>query len=134
MCVGFFLMKLQVSILPLYWEKGVQHYFSPRILQDIWDNSFTEHLYATASNLQKYFTNKLQKNIWKKAKIGKKNNGTRRKTLKHYMTQVFISVYYSKISFFLFLLLPMIYLKLVFLEKMQSHWRFIYYRKWLRKK
>ena len=121
MCVNLFKIKLQVSMLPLYWEKGVQHYFSPRILQDIWDDSFTEHLYVTASNLQKYFTNKLEKNIWKKAKIGKKNTDTHRKTLKHYITQIFISIYYSKSSFFLFFPLPIIYSKLVSSERMQSH-------------
>ena len=43
--------------------------------------------------------------------------------------QVFISVYYSKIYLFLFSKLPMVHWKHEFLETMQPHWGFIYYRK-----
>ena len=42
--------------------------------------------------------------------------------------QVFVSFYYSKIYVFLFSLLIMIHWRHKFLETMQSHWGFTYYR------
>ena len=42
-----------------------------------------------------------------------------------------MSFYYTKISLFLFSLIPMIYWKYQFLKTVESHWGFIYYRKLL---
>ena len=82
---------------------------------------------------EKYFANKIEKIPMIKAKKWKqfvrKTTTHAKQKLNHYLHQVFISFYYSKISLFLFCLLPLIYWKHQFSETMQCHWGFIYYRK-----
>ena len=77
----------------------------------------------------KHFTNKIEKNpLTKEKRIEtdcKKNNDTQN----HYLHQVFILFYYSFYYFFILSQLPMMYWKHELLETIQSHWRFMYYRK-----
>ena len=74
-----------------------------------------------------YFISKIVKDPLRKGKkieTACKQTTTQAKLkLNHYLHQVFIFFYYSKMSLFLFSLLPMIYWKHQFLETMQSHWR-----------
>ena len=71
--------------------------------------------------------------LWKMKKklvtTDKKNNKTHWKKPKHYLHQVFICFYCSKMSLWLFSLLPMIHWKHNLFETIQFHWGFIYYRK-----
>ena len=88
---------------------------------------YLRHFQATASvATEKYFTNKIVKSPLKKNWKQLVRKTTTYAGKKH---EVFISFYYSKISLFLFSLLPMIHWNHVFLETMQSHWGFIYLRK-----
>ena len=78
---------------------------------------------------ENYFTIETKKNFVKKPLIRKTTIHAKNTQLKHYFHQVFISFNYSKISLFLFSLLPMIHWKDVFLKTMLSHCGFIDYRK-----
>ena len=67
-------------------------------------------------NISKVVKNSLRK--WEKVETAcKKNNHTGKTKINHFLHQVFISFYYSKMSLFLFSLLPMIHRKHQFLEQ-----------------
>ena len=75
---------------------------------------FLEHLQATTSLLRKKkIINKIVKNPLRKGKkwkqLARKTTTQAKQKLNHYLHQVFISFYYSKMSLFLFSLLPMIH-------------------------
>ena len=124
----------QVSVLQLHWKKRLEYRFAP-----INFTRYLRHLFYRAppgdciGSTDKYFTNKIVKNPLKNEKkeaTGKKSNDRRgKKILKHYLPQVFIFFYFSKISLFLFSLLSMRHWKHLFLETIQFHWEFIYHRK-----
>ena len=80
-------------------------------------------------SMENYFTIETIKNSVKKPLVRKTTIHAINTQLNHYFHQVFISFNYSKISLFLFSLLPMIHWKDVFLEKMLSYWGFIDHRK-----
>ena len=123
-----------MSILQLHWKKRLQYrYFLMNFAR------YIRYLfYRTSSgdcfcSTEKYFTTKLVKStLEKEQSLGaacKKNKIHAEKKLKHCLHQVFIFFYYSKISLLLFSLLPRKHWKHEFIETMQSHWGFIYYRK-----
>ena len=66
---------------------------------------------------EKDFAKKIVNSLLKKEKYaGKKNPTQTEKRLKYYLHQVFISLYFSKVSLFLFPLPPMMHFKHVFWE------------------
>ena len=75
---------------------------------------------------EKIFINKIVKKPLRKGKkwqLVRKTTTQAKQKLNHYLHQVFISFYYSKMYLFLFSLLSMIHRKHEFLETMQSDWR-----------
>ena len=118
---SLFLIKLQVIILQLHWQKGLGHWgFLMNFVRYLGQNTPGDCFFTT----EKYFTNKIVKNSLGKEKKWKqfvrKTMTRAEQKLNHNIYQIFISFYYSKISLFLFFLLPMI-LEREFLETMQSH-------------
>ena len=124
------LIKLQVSILQLYWNKGLQSRFFlvkfARYLRHLFYRTPTGDYFCSTEKIF-CFINTIVKNPLRK---GEKRKQLLRKTttqakekLNHYLNPGFISFYYPQMSIFLFSLLPMIYWKQMFLETMQSHWR-----------
>ena len=101
--------------------------FSGEFYEILKNPFFTEHLQATTSVWQKkYFINKIVKNPLRKKRnkwkqLVRKTTTQTKQKLNHYLHQVFISFYYSRMSLFIFSLLPMIYWKHEFSEAMQSH-------------
>ena len=132
LCRSLFLIKLQVSILQLHWSKELPYRCSLMIFA-----RYLRHLFYRKPpgdcfcSTEKYFTNKIVMNPLRKEtkrkQLVRKTTTHAEQNLNQYLHQVFISFYYSKIYFSLFL--PMIYWKHKFLETMQSHWGFIYNRK-----
>ena len=94
-CWIFFLIKLQFSILKFYWKKIPQYRcFLKTFVR------YLRHFQATASvPTERYFTNKIVKGPWK---INWKQLVRKTKTCVEKKHEVFISLYYSKISLFLF--------------------------------
>ena len=108
------LIKLQVSILQLYWKKGLQHRCFLVSFATYLNTFFTEHLPTTTSFLRNQnFINEIVKSPLRNRKkwkqLVRKTTTQAKQKLRHYLHQVFISFYYSKRSLFLFSLLPMIH-------------------------
>ena len=125
-----FLIKLQAYILQLHWKKILQHRcFVLNFARYLRQNSSRQLLLFYG----KYFTYKIVKNSLRKAKKWKqfvrKTMTHAEQKLNHNLYQIFISFCYWKIYVSLFSVLPQDILKTELLETMQSHWRFIYYRK-----
>ena len=105
---GFFLTKLQVQPATLLKEMTLIQVFMMNFAK------YLRHfLYRTPQcdcfcSTEQYFTNKIENCPLKKKMetAGIKSNDTRRKKHKHYVHQVFISIYSSKTSLFPFSLLP----------------------------
>ena len=111
-------MKLQVCILQFYWKKGPMQVFFDEFCE-IFKVPF---LQDTSRRLLlfygKLFYHEKSKEPSEKRKkrrklLVKKNNDAHIKKLKHYLHQVLISFYYSKISLFLIYLLLMIHWNMV---------------------
>ena len=134
LCRSLFLIKLQVSILQLHWAKGLQ--------ERCFLMNFVRHskhlFYRTPSgdcfcSAKKYFTDKIVKTLWKK----KKNVNNLSEKQRHTQNQNLITIYIKssypftiqKCLYFSFLCFSWYIENHEFLEIMQSHWGFIYYRK-----
>ena len=109
------LIKLQVSMLQLYWNKELSHRFSLMNCAVY----LRHHIYRTPPGdcfcyMENHSDNNIVKNPLRKKKWKQQLK------LHHFLHQVFISFYYFKISLFLFSLLPVIYWKHEFLETMQD--------------
>ena len=126
------LIKLQFSILQLDWKKGLQHRCIlmnfARYLRHLLDRTPPCDCFCFT---EKCFTNKIAKNPLSK----EKNGNTCKKKLRHMQIKNLITLYikssypFTIKKFCYFSFLSIIYWKHEFLETVESHWGFIYYRK-----
>ena len=114
LCRSLFLIKLQVYILQLHWKKGLQ--------DRCFLMNFARYLKRNTSRrlllfYEKTFYQKNSKELSQKRKkkkmktVSKKTTARAEQKLNHNLYQILISFYYSKISLFLFSLLPMTFWK-----------------------
>ena len=99
------LIKLRVPILQLHGKEKLRYRCFlvnfARYLRCLFYRTYPGNCICST---EIYFTNKIVKSILKIEKkttetACKKNNGTRRKEVKHYLHQVFIYFYYSNIFY-----------------------------------